>query len=105
LTARARVPQADSALYLSDQEIGRLVMGERAREWPAIAAVLERNGLIRVDPLFGGRYFPAVRAFLDRYNGLMQHAPTPHPQQQENWHETPRPSTRTEKGQARERTR
>ena len=32
--------------------------------------MLEREGLPRVDPLMGGRYWPAVRAFWDRRYGL-----------------------------------
>ncbi|WP_313901206.1 hypothetical protein [Methylobacterium sp. J-048] len=41
---------------------------KRAKVWPGLAVVLERSGLPRVDVMFGGRYWPAVRAFLDRYH-------------------------------------
>lgn len=41
---------------------------ERGKGWPGIAQALERSGLPPVDPQFGGRYWPAVKAFLDRYN-------------------------------------
>lgn len=58
------------ALYLTDREIAARVMGGRSRDWEAVAVLLEREGLPRVDPIMGGRYWPAVRAFLDRRNGL-----------------------------------
>src|ERR1700751_5836587 len=54
-------------LYPDEAEIARRVLGDRAREWPGKAAVLERDGLPKIDPLMGGRFWPAVRQwFLDR---------------------------------------
>jgi hypothetical protein len=48
----------------------------RAAEWRAVAAVLERSGLPRPDPLFGNwRYWPAVSAFLDRRAGVGRAGP------------------------------
>ncbi|MGN8096208.1 hypothetical protein [Methylobacterium sp. 22177] len=38
----------------------------RSKGWTGLAVVLERGGFPRVDPQFGGRYWPAVKAFLDR---------------------------------------
>lgn len=59
-----------SCLFPDEKEIARLVLGSsRVRSWPSLAIVLERRGLPRIDPQFGGRYWPKVRAFLDR----MQH--------------------------------
>jgi hypothetical protein len=58
----------DAPLYPGEAEIARRVLGERAREWPGKAAVLEREGLPKIDPLMGGRFWPAVRQwFLDRH--------------------------------------
>jgi hypothetical protein len=85
MTARARLAPAGTPLYVTDSALGALVMGERAREWPAAALVLERHGLPRNCPLMGGRYWPAVKAFLDRYNGLEQTAEVTDLSQQENW--------------------
>ena len=64
--------QADvMPLYPSEGEIARAVLGPgRTRMWPGLAAVLERQGLPRIDPQFGGRYWPAVVAFLDRRHNL-----------------------------------
>lgn len=60
----------ERTLYVSDREIARrLGIGER--RWRANARVLEQRGLPRPDPLFADkRYWPAVRAFLDRRSGL-----------------------------------
>ena len=38
--------------------------------WRAKAQVLERDGLPRIDPVMGGRYWPAVRAFWNKRYGL-----------------------------------
>jgi hypothetical protein len=57
------------SLYLTEAEVAREVLGpKRISEWLAIASILERDGFPTVDPLFGGRYMPAVRAWLDAYN-------------------------------------
>lgn len=55
-----------SCLYPDEAEIARLVLGKQAPQWPAIAILLERHGLPKPDALTGRRYWPAVRAFLDR---------------------------------------
>lgn len=66
-----------SGLYLDDKQIAR-VLGIPVEEWRVNAVVLARQGLPEPDALFGGRrYWPAVRAFLDRRNGLS--APSQHP--------------------------
>jgi hypothetical protein len=58
----------DPPLYPDEAEIARRVLGERAQEWPGKAAVLERDGLPKIDALMGGRFWPAVRQwFLDRH--------------------------------------
>lgn len=68
------MPGAD-ALYLSDREIGRVLLGpRRAGEFVALAPLLEREGLPQIDGLFGGRYWPAVRLWLDRRNGIVDAA-------------------------------
>ena len=57
------------ALFLAENEIARR-LGQVPSKWTAMAQVLEREGLPQVDPLFGCRYWPAVRAFFDRRSGL-----------------------------------
>lgn len=58
-------------LYPAEGEIARRVLGSgKAKDWDGIATLLEREGLPQIDPVMGGRYWPAVRAFLDRRHGL-----------------------------------
>lgn len=58
-------------LYPSEREIAVAVLGpKRAPEWQSIAMLFERQGLPRISPLTGARYWPAVKAWLDRYNGV-----------------------------------
>ncbi|OCJ03734.1 hypothetical protein A6U87_17515 [Rhizobium sp. AC44/96] len=61
----------NSPLYLSEAAVAQRVLGAKSRtQWTALAVVWEREGLPRIDPLTGCRYWPAVRAFLDRRHGL-----------------------------------
>ena len=58
----------DPPLYPDEAEIARRVLGERAQEWAGKAAVLECDGLPKIDAFMGGRFWPAVRQwFLDRH--------------------------------------
>jgi hypothetical protein len=58
-------------LYPSEDEIARAVLGARAAAWPAKAAYLEaKHNMPRIDPLMGGRYWPAMLQFFDRLNGM-----------------------------------
>lgn len=67
----ARTSATDLPLYPDEDQIARAVLGpDRARDWCGLAQLLERHGFPRVDPQFGGRYWPAVRAYLDRRHGL-----------------------------------
>lgn len=61
----------NSPLYLSEAAVAHRVLGPRAKtQWDALAIVWEREGLPRIDPMTGCRYWPAVRAFLDRRHGI-----------------------------------
>jgi len=54
-------------LFPSEAEIARR-LSQTHQEWAAKAKVLECDGLPRIDPVMGGRFWPAVRAyFLARY--------------------------------------
>ncbi|BBF92680.1 hypothetical protein BLTE_13650 [Blastochloris tepida] len=80
------MPPDLTPLYISDKEAGLLLLGrKRASEWPAIATVLERSGLPKVDPLMGGRYWPAVKAWLDRRHGVGSTGGGYAADGQENW--------------------
>lgn len=71
-------------LYCAEREIARR-LGIPIDEWRALAVVLEREGLPIVDPLFGRRYWPAVKAFLDRRAGITASNVAAVPDGKENW--------------------
>jgi hypothetical protein len=73
-----------SCLYPDEKELGQVVLGSRAAAWPGVASVWEKAGLPRIDPLTGGRYWPAVRAFLDAQYGLCPPLQVGGPNQPEN---------------------
>jgi hypothetical protein len=56
-------------LFPSESEIAKR-LSQNPLEWPAKAIVLERQGLPRIDPLMGGRYWPAVEAYWHKRYGL-----------------------------------
>src|SRR6516225_3788491 len=67
------LPSPAPPFYPDEAEIARRVLGDRAREWPGKVAVLERDGLPKIDPLMGGRFWPAVQQFfLDRHGVAAQ---------------------------------
>lgn len=74
-----------TALYLSDRQIAK-ELGIGADLWRKQAAELEREGLPRRDEGFGRRrYWPAVKAFLDRRNGLSDASDKPARTWSEHW--------------------
>ena len=75
----------DRGLYKTEIEIARL-LGVGEKRWRATARVLERAGLPLGDPLFAGRrYWPAVKAFLDRRHGLSSTSSSLQPDGEENF--------------------
>ncbi|MFC6792741.1 hypothetical protein ACFQE0_26175 [Methylobacterium komagatae] len=56
-------------LFPCESEVARR-LSQSPVEWPAKALVLERDGLPRIDPVMGGRFWPAVEAFWHRRYGL-----------------------------------
>ena len=75
MSRRGLLRPQDEALFLREQEIARR-LGQTPRDWEAKAIVLERHGLPRIDPLMGGRYWPAVRAFFDQRYGISNAVPS-----------------------------
>jgi hypothetical protein len=62
---------ADLPLFATDAELGVALLGRaRAALWNRLVQSFEREGLPKNDPLMGGRYVPAVKAFFDRQYGL-----------------------------------
>lgn len=60
--------------FADDATLGRELLGDRAAEFTAIASLEETRGFPKIDPMWGGRYVPAVKAYLDRIYGIA--APT-----------------------------
>jgi hypothetical protein len=80
-----------SCLYPDEKELGRVLLGERAAQWPAIAKAEEKAGLPRVSLQYGGRYWPAVKAFYDRRHRLLEQQSEIHDdeREKENWDARP----------------
>jgi len=79
-------------LYPTEAEIARELFGQRrdaAEQWAGISRVWERQGLPLADPHTGRRYWPAVRAFLDRRAGLREHGPSPTTDGEERFNDPP----------------
>jgi len=59
-------------LFVTDAELRTMMCGAAVpmREFAPRLVLLERQGFPQVDPRFGGRYLPAVRAFFDNQHGL-----------------------------------
>ncbi len=56
-------------LFPCEAEIARR-LSQTPAEWAAKAKVLERDGMPKIDPVMGGRFWSAVKAFFDRRYGL-----------------------------------
>lgn len=70
-----RVSESNTdVLFPAEAEIARRI-GKSSFEWRQIAVILERDGLSPIDPLMGGRYWPAVVAFFSRRYGLSTLSP------------------------------
>lgn len=71
---RTTATHRDNGAFPSEAEIARR-LSQDPKSWPAIALVLERQGLPRIDPLMGGRFWPAVQAWFLRRYGLTTFPP------------------------------
>lgn len=60
-----------SCLYPDEKELARVLLGERSGQWKTICKIEERHGLPRISPVYGGRYWPAVKAFYDRRHRML----------------------------------
>jgi hypothetical protein len=53
------------------QDLAKAVLGDsKAKHWAPLVPTLEREGLPQIDPLFGGRFWPSVKAWLEARHGL-----------------------------------
>ena len=67
--ASTREAVAHGGYFPCEAEVARR-LSQTPDEWSAKAFVLEREGLPRVDPLMGGRFWPTVEQFWRRRYGL-----------------------------------
>jgi hypothetical protein len=60
----------DLPLFAAEDAIAAVFMGPgKTAQWRQVAALLEGRGLPKIEPLMGGRYVPAIKAFFDsEYN-------------------------------------
>ncbi|WP_087881142.1 hypothetical protein [Nitrobacter vulgaris] len=71
MARRKNLTLNDLPLYATDEEIGEAVLGwARKGEFKGLAVLHERQGMPRMSPVWGGRYVPAVKLFLDGQNGV-----------------------------------
>lgn len=63
-----------SGLFPAEDEIARK-LSKTPSEWRAVAILLERDGFPRVDPIMGGRYWPAVIAWFNNRYGITSVGP------------------------------
>lgn len=78
MTARRHRTLNDLPLYASDEDIGEAVLGfTRRKEFRGLATLREMHGMPPICTLWGGRYVPAVKAYLDFSNGLGGTRPLP----------------------------
>jgi len=67
-----RVPRVrEQGLFPCEAEIARR-LSQDPEGWRDKAIVLERDGLPRIDPIMGGRYWPSVVAYWNRRYGLFK---------------------------------
>jgi len=86
-------------LYAADEEIGEAVLGrERKREFAGLAQLHERYGMPKISPVWGGRYVPAVKAYLDAQNGLSIATPLAPNGVEGNFHAQPKRTPKASSG-------
>ena len=64
-----RTAASDLGLFPNEGEVARRLSQDPA-SWASKALILEREGFPRIDPLMGGRYWPACTAWWNRRYGL-----------------------------------
>lgn len=87
-------PDLPPSLYVNDKELHQRVAPHiGAKAFRAAIRILEAQGFPKAKPLFRGRYWPAAKAWLDQFEGVLNDAG---PQAEdgpefEHAHEVPKP--------------
>lgn len=69
------IRRPDNGLFPTEREVARR-LSQDPTSWRARAIVLEREGLPRICPVMGGRYWPAVLAYFNRRYGVVNLGPS-----------------------------
>lgn len=80
---RSAIRLDDLPLFAPESDLAKAVCGVNGKDWASLVPMLERQGFPQIDPLMGGRYVPAVRAWFDANNGLRKYPETA--DGQEDW--------------------
>ena len=63
-------------LYVDDQLLSQIVLGERTKQWSTVRAMLLREGMPDARRAMGGLYYlPAQLQFLDAREGVLRADP------------------------------
>jgi hypothetical protein len=63
-------------LYVDDHLLSQIILGEKAKQWPAVRAMLQREGMPDPRRAMGGLYYlPAQLQFLDAREGVLHIGP------------------------------
>jgi hypothetical protein len=88
----------EAPLYVTDDELHLLVSPKMGRvRFRAAIRLAEAQGFPPIDTVWGGRYWPKVKAWLDNRNRLNEHDAAPIAQDgQENFDASPRRHSRSQ---------
>ena len=73
-------------LYPCEAEIARR-LSQSEKHWREIVPQLEREGLPKIDPLMGGRFWPAIREWFKARHGIGSIPVEVEPDGEERWDE------------------
>jgi hypothetical protein len=71
-------------LFPCEGEVARR-LSQSEKRWRQVARQLEREGLPKIDPLMGGRFWPAVVSFFRARHGVDGLMVCPEPDGKEHW--------------------
>jgi hypothetical protein len=94
-----------NALYVNENELHRRIAPHIGRDAfrSAIKTLEDQHSFPKVNALFRGRYWPSVKSWLNRYNGVGDDVfATQAEDGEENFNEAPREKSRSQVEQARQ---
>jgi len=80
---KIRLRVDELALYATEAELAKAILGKRARDWKMIVSIYERRGFPRINTLMCGRNTRKVLEFFDKLDdGETTSAPKPDPDEE-----------------------